>query len=190
MRAAKGSMEEREQRALIGVLLVVIGLTGLDIVFDFYFGSTWRHIGIEVAVILAAALGIAYLWWRMVGGLRHRIAQSEAAGARWRADAERWRGEAAQFLAGLSVAIDRQFDAWALTESEKEVALLLLKGLSLKEIADVRTVAEKTVRKQSLAVYRKAGLTGRAELAAYFLEDLLLPSRRPPESPTPATPAP
>jgi hypothetical protein len=31
------------------------------------------------------------------------------------------------------------------------------------------------VRHQALAVYRKSGLGGRAELAAFFLEDLLLP---------------
>lgn len=54
-------------------------------------------------------------------------------------------------------------------------ALLLLKGLSHKVIAEVRATSERTVRQQALAVYRKAGLAGRAELAAFFLEDLLLP---------------
>ncbi len=62
--------------------------------------------------------------------------------------------------------------------AEREVALLLLKGLSHKDIADVRRTSEKTVRQQSLAVYRKAGLSGRAELSAFFLEDLLLPPTR------------
>jgi DNA-binding NarL/FixJ family response regulator len=55
------------------------------------------------------------------------------------------------------------------------VALLLLKGLAHKEIADARETSERTVRQQSLAIYRKAGLSGRAELSAFFLEDLLLP---------------
>jgi hypothetical protein len=31
------------------------------------------------------------------------------------------------------------------------------------------------VRQQAIAVYRKSGLAGRAELSAFFLEDLLLP---------------
>jgi len=52
----------------------------------------------------------------------------------------------------------------------------LLKGLSHREIADIRGVSERTVRQQSRALYRKAGLSGRADLAAYFLEDLLLPT--------------
>jgi DNA-binding NarL/FixJ family response regulator len=54
------------------------------------------------------------------------------------------------------------------------VALLLLKGLSFKEIAQVRNASERTVRQQALAVYAKSGLGGRAELAAFFLEDLLV----------------
>jgi DNA-binding NarL/FixJ family response regulator len=56
------------------------------------------------------------------------------------------------------------------------VAFLLLKGLSLKEVAGVRNTSEKTARVQSMAVYAKAGISGRSELAAFFLEDLLPPS--------------
>jgi DNA-binding CsgD family transcriptional regulator len=73
--------------------------------------------------------------------------------------------------------MDRQFDRWALTTAEREVALLLLKGLSHKEAASVRGTSERTVRQQSLMVYKKAGVTGRAELSAFFLEDLLDPTR-------------
>ena len=58
------------------------------------------------------------------------------------------------------------------------MALLLLKGLSLKEISLVRGVSEKTARAQSFAVYAKSGLGGRAELSAFFLEDLLAPTER------------
>lgn len=79
-------------------------------------------------------------------------------------------------LRGLGAAIDAQFERWGLSSAEREVALLLLKGLAHKEIADVRGTSEKTVRQQALSAYRKAGLTGRAELSAFFLEDLLLPS--------------
>jgi DNA-binding NarL/FixJ family response regulator len=57
------------------------------------------------------------------------------------------------------------------------VALLLVKGLALKDVAQVRATSERTVRQQSLAIYRKSGLAGRAELAAFFLEDLLSPRR-------------
>ncbi|MBF0250477.1 MAG: helix-turn-helix transcriptional regulator [Alphaproteobacteria bacterium] len=69
--------------------------------------------------------------------------------------------------------IDAKFDDWALTASEREIALLLIKGLSVQEIADVRSTRPGTIKSQSNAVYRKAGVRGRNELAAYFVEDLL-----------------
>ena len=51
----------------------------------------------------------------------------------------------------------------------------MLKGLSHKEIARLRLTSETTVRQQAAAIYRKSGLASRAELAAFFLEDLLAP---------------
>jgi len=92
-----------------------------------------------------------------------------------RAQGRRWRTEARTYLNGLGEAIETQFSRWNLTEAEREVALLLLKGLSLKEVATVRAVSERTVREQARSIYSKAGLTGRAALSAFFLEDLLAP---------------
>ena len=92
-----------------------------------------------------------------------------------RAQGERWRSEARTFLNGLGEAIDAQFSRWNLTEAEREVALLLLKGLSLKEIATIRSTTERTVRAQARSLYSKTGLSGRAALSAFFLEDLLAP---------------
>lgn len=92
-----------------------------------------------------------------------------------RLQGQRWRTESRALLAGLGQAIDEQFSRWNLTESEREVALLLLKGLSLKEVAAVRATTERTIRAQARAIYTKAGLTGRAALSAFFLEDLLAP---------------
>ena len=80
-----------------------------------------------------------------------------------------------ELLKGLSAAIDAQFERWGLTAAEREVALLLLKGLSHKEIAVVREASVLTVRQQARSVYAKANLSGRAALSAFFLEDLLLP---------------
>jgi len=92
-----------------------------------------------------------------------------------RVQGQRWRSEARTLLQGLGEAIDAQFSRWNLTAAEREVALLLLKGLSHQEIAAVRTTSERTVREQARAVYSKAGLSGRATLSAFFLEDLLAP---------------
>jgi len=92
-----------------------------------------------------------------------------------RSQGEKWRNEARGYLNGLGEAIETQFGQWNLTEAEREVALLLLKGLSMKEIASVRETSERTVRVQARALYTKSGLSGRAALSAFFLEDLLAP---------------
>ena len=87
----------------------------------------------------------------------------------------RWRTESRGILNGLGEAINTQFGRWNLTDAEREVALLLLKGLSHKEVATIRAVSERTVREQSRSVYTKSGLSGRTALSAFFLEDLLAP---------------
>jgi len=90
-----------------------------------------------------------------------------------RRDSAQWRQQTRQLVAGLGAAIAGRFRDWGLSEAESEVGLLILKGLSLKEIARLRLTSERTVREQARAVYRKAGISGRAGLSAYFLEDLL-----------------
>jgi DNA-binding CsgD family transcriptional regulator len=141
------------------------------------------HLMVEIFATAFAILAAARLWLRWVAARRALERRVEELRGRLRSaneDTEKWRAEAHEALEGLGAAIERQCDRWALTEAERAVAVLLLKGLSMKEIADARGTAERTARQQALAVYRKAGLGGRAELSAYFLEDLLLPSARSP----------
>ena len=162
-------------RLILTVLLAAIAASGTaDLLFD---GDVpWRsvHAAVEVGFIAMCLGAVVWLWtgWirtheALTTAERHRI----AAGA----DRDRWRARASTFLRGLGEAIDAEFDGWGLTPKEREIALLLLKGYGLKEIADLHGRSERTVRQQAGSVYKKAGLAGRAELAAYFLEDLLLP---------------
>jgi len=71
---------------------------------------------------------------------------------------------------GLPQVVEDQFTTWGLTTAEKEVCRSLLVGMSLRQIADMRDTNEITVRQQALAIYAKAGLSGRRDLAAYFLK--------------------
>jgi DNA-binding CsgD family transcriptional regulator len=76
---------------------------------------------------------------------------------------------------GLQPHIQNQFLKWNLTKTEGDIGLLLLKGLSLREISNIRGTSETTVRQQALILYKKASVDGRHQLAALFLEDLLTP---------------
>jgi DNA-binding CsgD family transcriptional regulator len=150
--------------ALFGAVAVLIVV---DLITDYREGVSWAHLAIEGAVLVAAVGGVLVLW--------RQLHQSRSDLTQARVEAEQWRQENQQLLAGLASAIDGQFRRWGLTGAESEVGLLLLKGLSHKEVAEVRRTSERTVREQSRSLYRKAGLGGRASLSAFFLEDLLLP---------------
>ena len=147
---------------------------GWDLVEDYRSGSSWPHLAVESLILTLAAAGFVGLWWRLLAArseARTLARDLESA----RREAARWREESRDLLEGLGAAIERQFERWKLTPAESEVALLLLKGLSHREVSRLRETSERTVRQQSRAVYLKAGLSGRSELSAFFLEDLLLP---------------
>jgi DNA-binding CsgD family transcriptional regulator len=156
------------------VLLVIAVLVGADAVGDLQSGARGWHVVLELAATSLAAAGVVGLAAQAWVARRQTAALTSDL-ARVTREAERWRQDAEALLRGLGDAIDQQFARWDLTPAEREIGLLLLKGLSLKEIAGVRDTSERTVRQQTLAIYRKSGLGGRAELAAFFLEDLLLP---------------
>ncbi|MBF9030988.1 LuxR family transcriptional regulator [Rhodobacterales bacterium HKCCE3408] len=69
--------------------------------------------------------------------------------------------------------VDERFSEWQLTPAERDVALFTLKGLSLAEIAGLRSTSEGTVKAQGNAIYRKAGVAGRTQLLSLFVEDLM-----------------
>lgn len=69
--------------------------------------------------------------------------------------------------------IDERFNGWGLTPAERDVALFALKGFSIAEIAQLRDTSEGTVKAQTNAIYRKAGVSGRPQLLGLFVEDLM-----------------
>jgi DNA-binding NarL/FixJ family response regulator len=172
----------RESWIILGILLFVGIFTGADIISDLGEGAPPSHLIGEGAVAIMSLIGASFLWRRTTKLRKEVIEQRDIAlkaeTGRVQAvqEALKWKAEASNAIRGLSDAIDAQMIRWQLTNAEKEVALLLLKGLSLKEIAEVRGVSEKTARAQSFSIYSKSGLGGRAELSAFFLEDLMLPS--------------
>ena len=93
-----------------------------------------------------------------------------------REDLVSWKRKTSIFTKGLGQEIEIQFNSWGLTSSEKEVSILLIKGLPIKEISDLRLTSERTVRGQLSSVYKKANVNGRVGLCAFFLEDLFLPA--------------
>jgi DNA-binding CsgD family transcriptional regulator len=157
----------------VALLSIIVGGTA-DLVMDH--PATWLsfHVVFETLMIAGALVMATTLWlgwWRAAhaaAALRESL-ESESA------ERERWRANAQHALAGLGRAIDAQFTEWRLTPTEREVALLVLKGYGHKQIAAFTDRSERTVRQHAGVVYDKSGLGGRAELSAFFLRDLMLP---------------
>ena len=129
---------------------------------------------VSMLLTIGAAVGVALALQRVHAQHEEQVAllrDLEVA----RTEGEGWRLKVQAHLAGLRGAMDSQFQAWGLTAAEREVGLLILKGLSHKEIAALRATTDATVRQQAQSIYRKAGLPGKTAFSAYFLEDLFVP---------------
>lgn len=77
--------------------------------------------------------------------------------------------------------LNAYFDDWALTPSERDVALMAIKGCTIAEMARLRATKDGTIKAQCNAVYRKAGVSSRTQLLSIFIEELMadgLPPRK------------
>ena len=162
----------RQDLFIIGFLALVAVASGADIFADLAGGASTGHLLREAALLLLALFILAWLLWdyrdkkRQLRTLQNTLEeiQSMPAPASPRVSSARQQ---------LGEAIVEQFERWQLTESEREIGLMLLKGYSLKEIALLRGTAEKTIRQQASSIYQKSGVSGRHAFSAWFIEDLL-----------------
>jgi len=113
-----------------------------------------QEIGAAVGLILGLALGAVALW----RALRRTLVAEQ-----------KLRQASGLFMEHLA----ERFDSWALTPAERDVALFAIKGMSINEIARMRDTSEGTVKAQTYAIYRKAGVAGRPQLLSLFIEDLM-----------------
>lgn len=113
---------------------------------------------LEIGAALGLFLGVVLGTWSLWGA--HR--------SRHRAE-ERLRRASGAFMDLLR----ERFAEWGLTPAEADVALFAIKGMSTAEIAALRQTSEGTVKAQTNAIYRKAGVTGRPQLLSLFIDDLM-----------------
>lgn len=167
---------DRDALAVFATQVLALVLLSFDIAYDLAEGVALTHIIVELLAIFVMAVVIfrgLIAYYRKVKTSSMRMEQQIDS---FRSEAEAWKAEASHYLKGLVAKIDQQFDTWSLSSAEKDIALLLIKGYSIKEIAALRDTSEKTIKQQNFSIYKKSNLAGRNELAAFFLEDLLLPS--------------
>lgn len=154
--------ERRRRKAAIVVFTFTqacaAGFFASDAVTDLWGAKVTLHTLVEtliaVGLMLGSLYGVAELRRSHALLHRHEDALAAATGA-------------------LSDVIEAQFAAWRLTPAEREIGMLALKGFDTAEIATLRGSAQGTVRAQMTSIYAKSGTSGRAQFAAFFVEDLL-----------------
>lgn len=153
-------------------LLIIMVLNFFDVLVDINLGVPLWHILSEALIVAISATGAIFLIRDIrartanITSLKHQLTNSKNEIK----NISQAMKEARHQYSGV---IQTQFSQWTLTRSEQEVAMLLLKGLSFKEISAVRNTKEKTVRQQASDIYSKADVEGRHEFAAWFLEDFM-----------------
>jgi DNA-binding CsgD family transcriptional regulator len=158
---------------IILILAVVVAGNLGDVAYDYREGASMTHIAME--------LSIAILSFALISGLTFGVWRQSRSNARLKKELASLSANTGKALPPalasarheLALVLKKQFEDWQLTQTEREVAMLLLKGLSFKEIASVRDTMEKTVRQQASTIYKKANVSGRHAFSAWFIEDLL-----------------
>ena len=131
-----------------------------DVIRDFREGGLFTdpHLSLELIVAVVLIAGVIFLMVELRGMLSRmsemrtglRIAQGH-----------------------LAEVIEAFFDDWNLTSAERDVALMILKGLDNDTIAQVRNTASGTIRAQATSIYAKSATDGRAQFISLFVEELM-----------------
>lgn len=116
------------------------------------------HLGLEMFAALALIAGVLFLMLEL-RRLLVRMGDMDAG-------LKVARGQMAEVM-------NRFFGEWNLTEAERDVALMILKGLDNEAIAQVRSTAPGTVRAQTTSIYAKSNTQGRPQFVSLFVEELM-----------------
>lgn len=133
---------------------IILGILGIYIRPLAWQTREYLEIGAAIGLVLGLFLGAVALYRTMRD---RRLAE------------EKLRRASGAFMELL----EERFVDWGLTAAERDVALFAIKGLSIPEIAALRQTSDGTVKAQTNAIYRKAGVSGRPQLLSLFIEDLI-----------------
>ena len=162
---------KKENVVTILFLVFLTVFTGVDIVSDLNEGLDFNHLLHEVIIFISALIIVSYKVYVSIKKDKVIDTLSKNASA-VSIEVNYYKQQVQKYRDGVGDILSKQFKIWGLSESESDIALLLVKGSSMKEIAGIRGTGEATVRQQATSVYKKSGLENRNQLVSYFLEDL------------------
>ncbi len=167
-------LKENMKFSLLSLTLLLLLL--LDLRADYLYGIPFSHMILEIILFFICLVGFSYFsdlalkqyknqnqrLLKLQENIQKKDNQLSSLSKKVKSYKEEFRAE-----------IENTFRQWGFTRAEAEVASLLLKGLSTKEVAELRHSNEQTVRSQCSSIYKKSKLENRSQLSSYFLDDLI-----------------
>lgn len=149
------------------VLLSCMAFFGFDVVADLvehglggmgYTAEELVHLVFEMLAV--AGLGYATVTFRAY----LRLLQAEA---------ERSKETIHMLRGNFDEVLHQKFEQWGLTAAERDVTLLIIRGLSVAEIAAARNTAQGTIKAQTTSIFRKIGVGSKTELMSTIIDEFL-----------------
>lgn len=166
----------REKMTLTYLLSAIFLIILMDLSFDILEGAPFREIAFDLCIetsLMGLVLVTSLYVWRKFTAEKVSKLHIERDLQQAQANAIKWEKKSRHFVEEFQNFMLAQFNQWNLSQSEKEIALLILKGKTSKEIASIRFTSERTIRNQCQAIYEKSQLSGKNEFSAYFLSELM-----------------
>ena len=138
--------------------IFVIGFFTVDVIVEFINGETGLDFIVESLFILV----LFYMIYQQIKEIKSTSLRLNIAEDR---------------LDVLQLEIDKviedQLATMLLTKAEKDIAWMLIRGHSFKDIATTRNVTESTIYRQTANIYSKSNVKSLHEFTSIFFNDLI-----------------
>lgn len=122
--------------------------------------NAWElvHLIFEIVAVVGLGFGALTLRGRLVG---------------LRSYAER-AAETIEVMRGhFEEVLEMNFSKWGLTKAERDITLLIVRGLTVAQIAEARSTAQGTIKAQSTSIFRKIGVSSKTELLSLIIDEFI-----------------
>lgn len=113
------------------------------------------HQAFEVVALIGLTFGLFFLY----GYVRA-----------WRSLSDQQAEQIRKYRPSFARMLDEDFDRWQLTPAERDVAVLVLRGLPNSAIAEARETSVSTVKGQLHSIFGKYGVETRNQFMNHFME--------------------
>lgn len=166
----------KEKMLLTYMLLAVFALIIIDASIDLLEKAPLKDLirswSINLTILIIILTMVNFIWKKLILEKKAKevieddLIQTRKQASIWEKKSQHYTDEYHRF-------INQQFEKWNLSKSEKEIAHLLLLGMSSKEMATRRFTSERTIRNQCRSIYEKSAFSNKNELSGFFLKQLI-----------------